>query len=160
MGEARGHASSWCAAAWPLPFAGLFFPRGGIEFVFRSIRSPARRVNPSIFWAAPGRSAHDDGDARQAERVFGWNRKTVDKGLIEQAFGVEFVTPPDARGRPRSEDRDARLGQAIDAEMEDHAQTDPKFQTAWSYTRATAANVRQETAARWNENAASLIARN
>jgi hypothetical protein len=97
-----------------------------------------------------------DGNARQAERVFGWNRKTVDKGLVEQAFGVELVTPPDARGRPRSEDRDARLGQAIDAEMEEHAQADPKFQTAWSYTRATAANVRQETAARWSEYAASL----
>ena len=82
--------------------------------------------------------------------------QTVAKGLVEQAFGVELVTPPDARGRKRSEDRDACLGQAIDAEMEDHAQTDPKFQTAWSYTRATAANVRQETAARWNENAASL----
>jgi Rhodopirellula transposase DDE domain len=90
----------------------------------RGLHGMARRV----FQAEVTRE-YLDGDARRAERVFGWNRKAVTKGLVEQA---------------------------IDAEMEEQAQADPKFQTAWSYTRATAANVRQETAARWNENAASL----
>jgi len=125
-----------------------------VEFAKRCARG-LHGVSRRMFQAEVTRE-YLDGNARQAERIFGWNRKTVDKGLVEQAFGVELVTPPDARGRPRSEDRDARLGPAIDAEMDEHAQADPKFQTAWSYTRATAANVRQETAARWSEDPASL----
>jgi hypothetical protein len=53
----------------------------------RGLRGVARRV----FQAEVTRE-YLDGDARRAERVFGWHRKTVTKGLVEQAFGVELIT--------------------------------------------------------------------
>jgi len=47
------------------------------------------------------------GNARQAERRFGWGRETIDKGLHELRQGIRCLENFAARGRPRWEDRDA-----------------------------------------------------
>lgn len=39
-----------------------------------------------------------DGNARQAERVFGWGRNTVVKGLRELATGIECLDNYSGRG--------------------------------------------------------------
>ena len=59
-----------------------------------------------------------DGNARQAERRFGWNRDTVDKGLHELRQGVRCVDNFTARGRQRSEAKDPQLAADIRAIVE------------------------------------------
>ena len=50
------------------------------------------------------------GNARQAERRFGWGRETIDKGLHEPRQGIRCLENFAARGRSRWEDatRDVR----------------------------------------------------
>src|SRR5216683_8066046 len=54
-----------------------------------------------------------DGNARQAERRFGWGRETIDKGLHELRQGIRCLENFAARSRPRWEDRDAQLASDI-----------------------------------------------
>src|SRR5437763_6573667 len=49
------------------------------------------------------------GNARQAERRFGWGRQTVEKGLQERNHGVRCLEYFAARGRQRSEDKHPQL---------------------------------------------------
>src|SRR5450432_3082275 len=55
------------------------------------------------------------GSARLAERRFGWGRDTVEKGLHESHHGVRCLENFAARGRRRSEDKDAQLASDIRA---------------------------------------------
>jgi Rhodopirellula transposase DDE domain len=48
-----------------------------------------------------------------------------------------------ARGRPRTEEKDPALEAAIRALVDPQSQTDPKFQSAFLYTRVTGEKVRQ-----------------
>lgn len=84
-----------------------------------------------------------DGNARQAERRFGWSRNTVDKGLHELRQGVRCVDNFSARGRQRSEVKDPRLAADIRAIVEPHTQADPELKSARRYTNLSAAEVRE-----------------
>jgi hypothetical protein len=84
-----------------------------------------------------------DGNARQAERRFGWSRATVDKGLHELRQGVRCLDNFAARGRQRSEDKDPQLAADIRAIVEPHTQADPELKSARRYTNLSAAEVRQ-----------------
>lgn len=84
-----------------------------------------------------------DGNARQAERRFGWNRATVDKGLHEFRQGVRCVDNFAARGRRRREVQDPQLAADIRAIVEPHTQADPELKSARRYTNLSAAEVRQ-----------------
>ena len=84
-----------------------------------------------------------DGNARQAERRFGWNRDTVDKGLHEFHQGVRCVDNFSARGRQRSEAKDPQLAADIRAIVEPHTHADPELKSARRYTNLSAAEVRQ-----------------
>jgi hypothetical protein len=80
------------------------------------------------------------GSARQAERVFGWNRDTVELGLHEQRTGVICLGAQAAFGGSRLwEDQRPDVAQALWALAEAHGQQDPTFRTVLSYTRLTAA---------------------
>ena len=80
------------------------------------------------------------GDGRQAERVFGWGRHTVQLGLHEQRTGVICLGAQAAFcGSRLWEDQYPKVAQALWALAEAHGQQDPTFRTVRSYTRLTAA---------------------
>jgi hypothetical protein len=83
------------------------------------------------------------GSGRRAERVFGWSRTSVEKGLRELETGIICIDNFSARGRHRTEEKDPALEAAIRALVDPQSQTDPKFQSAFLYTRVTGEKVRQ-----------------
>jgi transposase len=85
-----------------------------------------------------------DGNARQAERVFGWGRGTIKKGLREVATGIRCVEYYAGRGRKKTEERHPQLVEDIRRVVDPKSQADPKFQTSFAYTRITARAVREE----------------
>ena len=84
-----------------------------------------------------------DGNARHAERRFGWGRETVEKGLHEREHGVRCLENFAARGRRRSEEKDPQLAADIRAIVEPHTHADPELKSSRRYTNLSAAEVRQ-----------------
>ncbi|MCK4517244.1 ISAzo13 family transposase [Candidatus Babeliales bacterium] len=84
-----------------------------------------------------------DGKARQAERVFGWSRQTVELGLNELRTGITCVDNFSGRGNRKSEEKQPQLEKDICALAEPESQVDPKFQSPFKYTRMTAKAMRQ-----------------
>ena len=84
-----------------------------------------------------------DGNARKAERVFGWGRATVKKGMRELAAGIKCIDNYSARGNNKTEEKIPQLAEDIRAIVEPKSQADPHFQTTFAYTRITAKAVRQ-----------------
>src|SRR3954452_18013819 len=82
------------------------------------------------------------GNARQAERRFGWGRETVEKGLQERHHGVRCLEHFAARGRQRSEDKNPQLAADIHAIVEPHTHADPELKSSRRYTNLSAAEVR------------------
>ena len=85
-----------------------------------------------------------DGNARQAERVFGWGRGTIKKGLREVATGIRCVEYAAGRGRKKTAERHPQLVEDIRRVVDPKSQADPKFQTPFAYPRITARAVREE----------------
>src|SRR5436305_7099907 len=83
-----------------------------------------------------------DGNARQAERRFGWGRETVEKGLHERRTGIRCLEDFVARGRQRVEDKDQRLAADIRQIVEPHSYADPSLKSSRRYTNLSAAEVR------------------
>jgi len=80
------------------------------------------------------------GNARLAERVFGWGRDTVQLGLNEQRTGVICLGMQSAYGGDKLwEEKHPEVAQALWTLAELHSQQDPTFRTLLSYTRLTAA---------------------
>ena len=80
------------------------------------------------------------GNARLAERVFGWGRETVQLGLNEHRTGVICQGAQEAcSGDKLWEEKHPEAAQALWALAELHSQQDPTFRTLLSYTRLTAA---------------------
>lgn len=84
------------------------------------------------------------GNARQAERRFGWGRQTVNKGLHELQQGIRCVENFTARGRPRCEEADPQLAADIRAIAEPHTQADPELKSERRYTNLTAKETLEE----------------
>ena len=82
------------------------------------------------------------GSARKAERVFGWNRQSVELGLHERRTGLICVDNYRARGRHKSEAILPNLEADIHALVDAQAQADPKFQSTFVYARISASAVR------------------
>ncbi len=83
------------------------------------------------------------GNARQAERRFGWGRATVAKGSHERRHGIRCLEDFAARGRRRSEEKDPQLAVDIRAIVEPHTHADPELKSSRRYTNLSAAEVRQ-----------------
>ena len=80
------------------------------------------------------------GNARLAERVFGWGRDTVQLGLNEQRTGVICLGMQSAYGGDKLwEEKHPEVAQVLWTLAELHSQQDPTFRTLLSYTRLTAA---------------------
>jgi hypothetical protein len=116
-----------------------------IETFDALIRSGARRLTGFQRRAFLAEVATElcDGNARQAERRFGWGRDTVEKGLHERRTGIRCLEDFVARGRRRVEDRDRRLAADIRSIAEPHSYADPSLKSSRRYTNLTAAEVRQ-----------------
>ena len=85
------------------------------------------------------------GNARQAERVLGWNRDTVELGLHEQRTGITCLGAQAACcGNGRWEEKYPVVAEALWALAESHCQQDPTFRGTLSYTRLTAAEALQQ----------------
>ena len=82
-----------------------------------------------------------DGNARQAERRFGWGRETIDKGLHELRQGIRCLENFAARGRSRWEDLHPQLAADIRALVEPHTHADPELKSSRRYTNWSAAEV-------------------
>src|SRR3954464_12734042 len=108
------------------------------------IRSGARRLTgyQRRLFQAEVVTALCGGNARQAERRFGWGRETVEKGLHERHHGVRCLENFVARGRQRSEQKDPQLAADIRAIVEPHTYADPGLKSARRYTNLSAAEVR------------------
>jgi hypothetical protein len=115
-----------------------------IERLDALIRSGARRLTGFQRRAFLAEVAVElcDGNARQAERRFGWGRDTVEKGLHERRTGIRCLEDFVARGRQRVEDKDQRLAGAIRAVVEPHSYADPGLKSSRRYTNLSAAEVR------------------
>jgi hypothetical protein len=80
---------------------------------------------------------------RLAEKTFGWDRKTVALGLNEFRTGIVCVGNFKARGNKKMEVKKPQLEADIVSLAEPKSQTDPKFQTAFKFTRITAKGMRE-----------------
>jgi len=83
------------------------------------------------------------GSAQKAERVFGWGRETVKKGLKELETGFRCIDNYRARGSKKTEDRLPDLERDVEDLVDPHSQAEPRFRNSLSYTRFTAKAVRQ-----------------
>jgi hypothetical protein len=109
------------------------------------IRSGARRLTGYQRRSFLAEVATDlcGGNARQAERRFGWGRATVEKGMLERHHGVRCLEDFAARGRQRSEEKAPRLAADIRAIVEPHTHADPELKSSRRYTNLSAAEVRE-----------------
>ena len=107
------------------------------------IRSGARRLTGFRRRAFQAEVAVElcGGNARLAERRFGWGRETVEKGLHERRTGLRCLEDFVARGKRRVEDRDVRLAADIRAICEPHSYADPSLRSSRRYTNLSAAEV-------------------
>ena len=83
------------------------------------------------------------GSARLAETTVGWGRDAVHTGLHELRSGIRCGEDFASRGRPTAEEKHPALEEHIRRRVGPHAQADPKFQTAFAFTRITAQAVRE-----------------
>jgi hypothetical protein len=75
------------------------------------------------------------GNARQAEAVFGWGRGTVALGLCEKRSGIACLGNFGARGGKKMEVLCPQMEADIRALADPHSQADPQLKTALAYTR-------------------------
>jgi len=84
-----------------------------------------------------------EGSARQAERVFGWKRQSVQLGLHERRSGLICEDNYRGRGSHKTEVKLPNLEVDIRALVDGQAQADPKFQSMFCYARISARAVRE-----------------
>ncbi len=83
------------------------------------------------------------GNARKAEREFGWSRVTVNKGLQELNRGIKCIDNYKARGNKKTEIKLKTIEEDIRSLVDPKSQAEPRFRTTFAYTRITAKAVRQ-----------------
>ncbi len=82
-----------------------------------------------------------DGNARRAERRFGWGRANITTGQHERQRGIRCVENFAARGRPRLEDADPELAADIRDIVEPRTQADPELKSSRCYSNISAGEV-------------------
>ena len=89
-----------------------------------------------------------DGNARQAERRFGWGRENVTKGLREYQLGFRCVERFGSRGRRRAEDLKPQLAQDIRDIVGPKSYTDPELKSSRRYCTLSANEGREALVAK------------
>lgn len=83
-----------------------------------------------------------DGQVRQAEDRFGWNRQTIRKGLLERETGKVIPGKYEHTGRQRFEDLHPKFAKDLRDIAEPRTQTDPELKSERRYLNLTSAEVR------------------
>lgn len=109
------------------------------ETVIQTIRSAARKLTGASRRAFQAEVARDycDASSRATERIFGWSRLAVEKGLIEQKTGQVIFNQPGA-GRTSSFQQSPHLHDDIKSLVDPNSQPLPSFENTFRYTRMTA----------------------
>lgn len=68
-----------------------------------------------------------DGNARKAERVFGWGRATVKKGMRELATGIKCIDDYSARGNKKTEEKYRNLSMIYERSLTRRVRRTPIF---------------------------------
>ena len=84
-----------------------------------------------------------DGNARKAEREFGWGRETVRKGIRELTTKIRCIDNYSGRGNKRTEDRFPGLAEDIKAILDPDGDLNPEFHAYFVQKKITAKAVRQ-----------------
>jgi len=84
-----------------------------------------------------------EGNARKAESIFGWNRKSVALGVKEITHGIICYVDIHQRGKPRIEITMKDLEKDIKSLIEPDTQVDPQFKSDLRYVRITAKKIRK-----------------
>src|SRR4051812_23842974 len=115
-----------------------------VELLDALIRSAARRLTGYQRRSFQAEVAIElcSGNARQAERRFGWGRETVEKGSQERHHGVRCLEHFAARGKQRGEDKNPQLAADIRGIVEPHTHADPELKSSRRYTNLPAPEVR------------------
>jgi hypothetical protein len=115
---------------------------GRIRSIIKSAAAKLSGVNKRVYIAEVA-IEFCDGNARKAERVFGWGRETINKGMRELQTGIPCQDNYSARGNKKTEERIPQLAEDIRAIADPKSQADPRLKTSLAYTRVTAKAVRQ-----------------
>ncbi len=93
------------------------------------IRDAAKKMKGAAKRAFMAQITRDylDGSPRKGERELDWCRKTVEKGLKEQASGIICIDNYAARGRKKTEEKLPVLEHDIRDLVEPNSQVDPKI---------------------------------
>ena len=83
-----------------------------------------------------------EGSSRKAESYFGWSREAVAIGIKELETGIECIYDYSMQGNKKTEEKLLHLEKDIHSLVNPKSQTDPKFQSPFSYTKITAKKVR------------------
>jgi hypothetical protein len=84
------------------------------------------------------------GGQRLAERLLGWNRQTIRKGLLELDRGLTCLDAFALRRRKRAEEHLPTLLREIKAIVDGQSQADPDVHSSRLYTRLSAQEVRTQ----------------
>ena len=74
-----------------------------------------------------------DGSTRKAERVMGWGRESLEKGLGEARTGIRCIDNYKDRGRKRTEDIIEGLEEDVRAIADLRTQADPAVKSSLTY---------------------------
>lgn len=96
------------------------------------------------------------GGQLEAERLLGWDRKTIIKGIRELECGITCVDNFSSRGRKSSESHLPNLLDDIQKIVTPISQTDPSFRSTHLYSPITAAEVRRRLISEMNYNDQAL----
>ncbi len=84
-----------------------------------------------------------NGNARKAEREFGWGRQTVQKGIRELETQIECIDNYGARGNRRTEEKLPGLSDHINAMFNSCGQLNPEFRPYFPHGKISAKNIRR-----------------
>jgi len=90
------------------------------------------------------------GAQAEAERVLGWHRGTIRKGIHEVKSGITCIDNFQNRGRKKAEEKNPKLLEQIKEIVENESQADPKMNSERVYIRMTANAVREELKKRYD----------
>jgi hypothetical protein len=84
-----------------------------------------------------------EGNARKAEREFGWGRDTVKKGIRELETRIRCIDNYAARGNKRTEEKFPRVGEDIRSIVDSDGNLNPAYETYFPQGKVTAKGVLQ-----------------
>ena len=108
------------------------------DTVVQTIRSAARKLTGAARRAFQAEACRDycNNSPRTAERIFGWSRHTVQKGLDEQATG-NIILDQERSGRPSYSVQLPKLQDDIRSLVDPNTCSHPSFANTFRYTRMT-----------------------